>query len=131
MDASSLTTETARGVDEMANAARARVELICRQFAETGWRRLMRLALQMLNRHQDQERVVRMRGEWVNVDPRSWNSEMDVQINVGLGVGTRTEQVSKLNFIAAKQEQLMSQMGITNPVAPLNKYYNTIIFIYQ
>ncbi len=126
MDASSLTTETARGVDEMANAARARVELICRQFAETGWRRLMRLALQMLNRHQDQERVVRMRGEWVNVDPRSWNSEMDVQINVGLGVGTRTEQVSKLNFIAAKQEQLMSQMGITNPVAPLNKYYNTL-----
>ena len=126
LDASKVTTETARGVDEMANAARARVELICRQFAETGWTRLMRLAIQMLNRHQNQEQVVRLRGEWINVDPSSWNVDMDLTINVGLGMGTKQEQLSKLSVVAQKQEQLMQQLGLNNPIAPLTQYYNTL-----
>ena len=126
LDASKVTTETARGVDEMANAARARVELICRQFAETGWTRLMRLAIQMLNRHQNQEEVVRLRGEWINIDPSSWNVDMDLTINVGLGMGTKQEQLNKLSIVAQKQEQLMQQLGLNNPIAPLTQYYNTL-----
>lgn len=126
LDSNALQGETARGVEEAANSARARVELIARTFAETGWTRLMRLALQMLNRHQNKEKVVRLLGKWETIDPRSWNTEMDVRINVGLGVGSKAEQVQKLNMIASKQEQLMGQLGINNPVAPLDKYYQTI-----
>jgi hypothetical protein len=126
LDGGALQGETARGVEEAANSARARVELIARTFAETGWTRLVRLALRMLNRHQDRERVMRLRGKWVNVDPRSWNTDMDVKINVGLGVGTKNEQLSKLAAIAAKQEQILMQMGPNNPLAPLDKYYNTL-----
>jgi hypothetical protein len=126
LDASKVTTETARGVDEMANAARARVELICRQFAETGWTRLMRLAIQMLNRHQNKEEVVRLRGSWAKIDPSTWNVDMDLTINVGLGMGTKQEQISKLSVVAQKQEALMQQLGIDNPIAPINQYYNTL-----
>jgi len=126
LDSNALQGETARGVEEAANSARARVELIARTFAETGWTRLMKLALQMLNRHQNQEKVVRLLGKWEEVNPRSWNTEMDVRINVGLGVGSKSEQVQKLNMIASKQEQLMGQLGINNPISPLNKYYQTI-----
>ena len=126
LDASKVTTETARGVDEMANAARARVELICRQFAETGWTRLMRLTLQILNRYSNKEELVKLRGQWVPIDPSSWNVEMDLQINVGLGMGTKQEQVSKLAVVAQKQEALMQQLGLNNPIAPLNLYYNTL-----
>lgn len=126
LDSNALQGETARGVEEAANSARARVELIARTFAETGWTRLMRLSLQMLNRHQDHEKVVRLLGKWETVDPRTWNVEMDVRINVGLGVGSKSEQVSKLSMIAAKQEQLMSALGPTNPLSPLPKYYQTM-----
>jgi hypothetical protein len=126
LDGGALSSETARGVEEAANSARARVELIARTFAETGWTRLVRLALRMLNRHQDKARTIRLRNEWVPIDPRSWNTEMDVKINVGLGVGTKQEQIAKLAGIAAKQEQILMQMGPNNPIAPLNKYYATL-----
>lgn len=86
----------------------------------------MRLAIQMLNRHQNQEEVVRLRGEWINIDPSSWNVDMDLTINVGLGMGTKQEQLSKLSVVAQKQEQLMQQLGLNNPIAPLTQYYNTL-----
>lgn len=126
LDGGALAGETARGVEEAANSARARVELIARTFAETGWTRLVRLALRMLNRHQDRGRMIRLRNKWVNIDPRSWNTDMDVKINVGLGVGSKTEQIQKLMGIAQKQEQILMQMGPTNPLAPLPLYYNTL-----
>ncbi len=126
LDGGALQGETARAVDEAAHAARARVELIARTFAETGWTRLMRLALKMLNRYQDRVRVAQLRGGWMPVDPRSWNTDMDVRITVALGVGTKAEQIQKYGFIAAKQEAVLAQMGPANPLAPLDKYYNTL-----
>ena len=128
LDKSNITADrmTATAVNEVANSARARVELICRQFAETGWTRLMKLALQMLNKHQNKEEVVRLRGIWTEADPRSWNVDMDLKINVGLGMGTKQDQVNKLAVIAQKQEQLIMQLGLQNPIAPLPMYYNTL-----
>ena len=126
-DGRALTGETARGVDEMASAAKSRLELICRNFAETGWTRLMRLALKMINRHQNHERVVRLTGKsWVTVDPRSWHSDFDVSVATGLGVGTRQEGVQKLNFIASKIEAIMGKMGPGNPLANMSNYYNVL-----
>jgi hypothetical protein len=126
LDGSALAGETARGVEEAASSARARIELMARSFAETGWTRLVKLALIYVNRYQDKARTVRLRNAWTDVDPRSWNVNMDVRINVGLGVGTKQEQMAKLNMIAAKQEALMAQAGPDNPIAPLNLYYNTL-----
>ena len=127
LDKSNITADrmTATAVNEVANSARARVELICRQFAETGWTRLMKLALQMLNKHQNKEEVVRLRGMWTPVDPRAFNVDMDLKINVGLGMGTKQDQVNKLAVIAQKQEQLIMQLGLQNPIAPLPMLYNT------
>jgi hypothetical protein len=125
-DGGALQGETARGVEEAAASARARVEMIARQFAETGWTRLAKLALKMLSRHQPKERMVRLRNEWVPMDPRSWNVDMDVKINVGLGVGSKQEQMAKLNMIAAKQEGLLSMAGPDNPVSGLAEYAHTL-----
>ena len=126
-DGRALTGETARGVDEMAAAAKSRLEMVIRNFGETGWGRLMRLALIYITRHQDKERVVRLTGkEWTTIDPSTWHSNFDVKVATGLGAGTRNDVVSKLNFIASKQEAILNQMGINNPMAPLPKYYNTL-----
>lgn len=127
LDGGALAGETARGVEEAANSARARVELIARMFAQTGWTRLMRLALRMLNRHQDRARVLKLRGKWVSIDPRSWNTDMDVKINVGLGVGTKAEQFMKIQGILQKQEQLLQQFGpVNNPLVSLPQYHHSL-----
>ena len=126
-DGKALTGETARGVDEMAAAAKSRLELITRNFAETGWKRLMRLALKFVNRHQNHERVIRLTGKnWTTVDPRSWMSDFDVTVSTGIGVGTRMEGVQKLNFIASKIEAVMGRMGVDNPLTNLTNYYNVM-----
>lgn len=127
LDANVLHSETARAVDEQSMAARARIELIARTMANGGFKRLLMLAYKMLMRHQDHERVVKLRGkQWATVDPRTWNAGLMVRVNTALGTGTKSEQVQKLNFIAQKQEQLMAQMGVQNPVAPLPAYYQTL-----
>ena len=127
LDANVLQSETATAVNEQSMAARARIELIARTMANGGFKRLLMLAYKMLMRHQDHERVVKLRGKkWATVDPRTWTANLQVRVNTALGTGTKAEQVQKLNFIAQKQEQLMAQMGIQNPVAPLPAYYQTL-----
>ncbi len=37
-----------------------------------------------------------MRGKFVAVDPREWNNEYDMTVNVGLGTGNREQQIQDL-----------------------------------
>jgi hypothetical protein len=50
---------------------------------------------------------VRLQGKYVSVDPREWKSQYDVYINVGLGTGTREQQLTMLSMILQKQEALL------------------------
>ena len=64
--------------------AEQRLELMARMFA-SGFKRMMRGILKVVITHQDRERMIRLRNEWVPVDPRVWDSNMDCTVNVGLG----------------------------------------------
>jgi hypothetical protein len=123
LDADSL-NKTASGINAIMGAAMMRLELIARIFAEVGVRRAFRLILRLLVRHQDKARVVRMRNQWIAVDPRAWNAEMDVSVSVGLGTGNRDQQLGHLMAIWDKQVQAMQlQGGPTGPlVSPRNLY---------
>jgi hypothetical protein len=88
----------------MQNAAAGRVELVARTFAETGVRDLFLNILHLIGKYQDKARIVRLQGKYVSVDPREWKSQYDVYINVGLGTGTREQQLTMLSMILQKQE---------------------------
>ena len=106
--------------------AQERIELIARLFAENGMKRLFKGLLKMVVRHQDRPRTIKLRGKWVEVDPRYWDAELDVQVNVGLGHGTDSDKMAFLMQIAAKQEQIMQILGPANPLADASKYRNTL-----
>ena len=89
----SADTATQAAIDE--NSRNERAEMIARIFAETGVKRLFRLILKLLVAHQPRERVIRLRGQWVPVDPSGWNPDMDLSIAVGLGIGNKAEQVEQ------------------------------------
>ncbi len=116
LDANAL-NKTATGVNALMGAAMMRVELIARVFAELGVKRAFRLLLRLLVRHQDKARLVRLRNHWVAVDPRGWNAEMDVSVSVGIGAGTRDQQLGHLMAIWDKQVQAMQLQG--GPAGPL------------
>ena len=68
------------------NASQSRVELIARNFAETGVKDLMiRIYELLLHKNQDKERVVMLRNEWVPVRPDVWNDKYDCTVSVALG----------------------------------------------
>ena len=113
LDADSL-NQTATGVTKISNMADKRLMLTLRTFAETGVKQLFRLVLKLITRYQDMAQVVRLRNEFVTFDPRGWSSEMDVQIEVGLGTGDRTEELLALQQFG-QYMQTVAPMGLVGP----------------
>ena len=111
---------TATAVNAVMTAAAARVELIARQFAETGVKELMKRVYQLLIINQDMERMVRLRNNWVPVDPSSWRDDMDATVSVALGHGNKDQQVAQLNSVLGLASQ--AQAAGNPMVGPQNMY---------
>jgi hypothetical protein len=65
---------------------------------------------------------MRIQGEWVEVDPSSWGEDMDLEVEVGLGVGQAASQVMNLSMIADRQKQLLESPAGQMMVSPRNVY---------
>ena len=89
LDPEALTNQTATAVQATRDAAYSQIELVARNQAELGWRKIFKKILKLEIKHRDKPREIRMRGKPVIVDPRHWNADMDVSINVGLGTGSK------------------------------------------
>jgi hypothetical protein len=107
------------------SASSQRLELQARILAE-GMKKLFKGILYLMTTHQDKPRMVRLRNEWVQIDPRAWDASMDVTVNIGLGSGDLGERMQGLTMIAGKQEQIMQQFGLGNPVVTPAMYIRTI-----
>ena len=126
LDPSTLQSTTASAVNATIQGAQLKIEMIARVFAETGCRDLAKGVLHLLQKHQDSERVVRIRNEFVSIDPRAWDNEFDLSIEVGLGNGREDEKMGMLLQVAGKQEQILQQFGPVNPVVKPSQYINTL-----
>lgn len=126
LDPDVLSNVTAAAVAAMMKSNSGKLELIARIFAETGVKSLFRGILHLLGKYQDKPKIVRMRGKYVQFDPRTWNNEYDVSVNVGLGSGDRDQKLTMLQMILAKQEQIIQQYGPSNPLVSVGQYRNTL-----
>jgi hypothetical protein len=126
LDADALQSTTATAVAAMQAAAQGKIEMIARVFAETGMKDLFRGILHLVTKYQNQPKIVRLRNQFVPMDPRQWANGYDIQVNVGLGTGQREQQLSTLFQIATKQEQIIAGMGMNNPIVTPLEYRNTL-----
>lgn len=126
LDPSVLQNTTATAVAAVMQQSAGKLELMARVFAETGVRSLFKGILHLLCAYQNKKKTIRINGKWTDFDPREWNNMYDVSINVGLGNGNRTEQIGMLQMILAKQEQIIQQYGINNPLVDLKQYRETL-----
>lgn len=125
LNADALQSSTKAAVNATISASQGRIELTARLMAE-GMKKLFKGILFLVTTHQDKARMVRMRNEWVAMDPRHWNATMDASINIGLGVGDINERRQALMMIMAKQEQILQQLGPTNPLVTPQQFSNTL-----
>lgn len=102
-----LQNQTATAVNQTMSASQQRLELVARNFAEQFMKPLFKGLLRLMVKHQDRARMIRLRNQWVQVDPRSWNVDMDVTINVGLGTGNKDQRLAHLMQILMIQKELL------------------------
>ena len=125
LNADALQSSTKAAVAATISASQGRIELTSRILAE-GMKKLFRGILFLITTHQDKPRMVRLRNEWVQIDPRAWDNSMDVSINIGLGQGDVNERLQGLMMIMQKQEQALSTMGADNPFVTMTQFSRTL-----
>jgi hypothetical protein len=119
--------DTAAGIGMLQSASLKRQALIARIFAETGVKNLFLKILRLVIANQDRPRMIRLRNEWIPMDPRDWNAKMDVTISVGLGNGNKDQQGLLLNHVLQVQQAIVGfQGGIDGPLVKLENIYNTL-----
>jgi hypothetical protein len=100
--------ETTKGAYiESLNRASQKIEMITRMIAESGVKEAVLQCHSILIRHQNQPRVVQMRGKWVQVNPQEWKERTDLKVRVGLGTGSEEEKRQKLGLLSQLQMQLL------------------------
>lgn len=125
LNADALQSSTKAAVNATINASQGRLELTARLMAE-GMKELFKTMLFLITTHQDKPRMIRLRNKWVQIDPRAWDNTMDVNINIGLGNGDTNERIATLMQILAKQESIINQYGLENPVVSPQMYVRTL-----
>ena len=125
LNADALQSSTKAAVAATISASQGRIELISRLMAE-GMKKLFKSILFLVTTHQDKARMVRLRNEFVQIDPRAWDAAMDCSINIGLGNGDTNERVAALMQISAKQQEVLTQLGVVNPLVTPAQYSSTL-----
>ena len=120
-----LQSTTKAAVTASVEAAAGQVEVMVRNLAD-GVRDLFRLMLKLSHKNMDEERMMRMNGQFVPVDPRVWDVSMDININVGLGTGREDERVAALQQALQLQTQVYQQYGPMNGLVSLTNIRNTL-----
>lgn len=113
MDPDVLRESTKGAFMENLNRASQKIEMMTRLLAE-GVKEMVLQVHAIILRHQDRNRMVKMRGEWVNVNPQEWRERTELTVKVGLGTGNEAEKREKLMLIATLQEKLHA-MGMVGP----------------
>ena len=122
LDADTL-QNTATGASIMEEAINQRLEMIARVYAEMFFKPLGRYVLNLLHRYHDKAVQVRLKGRFMDFDPRKWDPDMDISVAVGLGTGSRQKMLASYQQILQVQQAFIAQLGANSPVHLSNIIY--------
>jgi len=126
LDPDALQNTTATAARMTAQMGAGQVEVMARNIAEGGMRRLFKLMLKIFVENTDEQALMRLNGQFVPVDPRVWNTSMDLSVNVGLGTGREEQRAAALQATLAMQMQIWGQYGHKNGLVSMTGIRNTL-----
>lgn len=121
--ADQLYKETATRFEGVQDMGQAKIELVARVYAETGFRQLFEGVIWTAQHYQDEATEIMVLGEPMRVDPTDWKHEHYCESAVGLGAGDTEQGIANLGAQLATQLQL-AQLG--SPIVDQKKIYNTL-----
>ena len=128
LDADKLNQETATRFQGVKDSSDAKIELIARNYGETGFRKLYEGIAWLVSRYQNTETEFRVLGKALTVNPKAWKYSHYVQSNVGLGAGDNEKSLETLQGLYGIQQ---SQIQQGSTLADEAKAYNTLSRIVQ
>ena len=126
LNAEELQSTTSAAVTATMSGAQGRIELICRHFAEGGLKTMFKTVNNLVIKHQEAQDVFRLNGKFIPVDPRYWDTDKDMVVNVAISKSSDEEKFQVLTGLASKQEQIMQTLGPQNPLVSMQQYANTL-----
>ena len=126
LDANVLQSASATAIAATMQGAAGQAEVVARNLAEGGMRQLFRLIATAIINNTDKEEIIRLNNEFVEVDPRSWDSDADMMVNVGIGTGREAEKSAVLRETLQMQMQVWQQYGPQNGLVTMTNVRNTL-----
>lgn len=126
LDANVLQSASATAIAATMQGAAGQAEVVARNLAEGGMRQLFRLIATVIINNTDKEEIIRLNNEFVEVDPRSWDSDADMMVNVGIGTGREAEKSAVLRETLQMQMNVWQQYGPTNGLVTMTNVRNTL-----
>ena len=119
LDPDSLQSVTKAGVQATLQAQQGQIEVMARNLAE-GLKDLFGKMLRCYTKHQDAPTIMRLKGNFVPIDPKVWNSaSLDSTVNVGLGTGRHDERQMGLQMMLQIQQGIIQSYGLQNGLVSL------------
>lgn len=125
MDMDALQSTDKGAVDAALLSAQAQPEMLARLFAEMFLKPLYKGILELATLPQSRSRIIRLRGQYVEVNPVTWDRDMDVSVNVAIGSTNVDRKIAILKEVVADQTNVLQMLGQDNPVVDLPKLFNT------
>ena len=126
LDPKQLQSSTQIGVEAIINGQQERTELVARVLAETGYRDLFHGLFNEIVENENQQRTLRVNGNWQVYDTSMFDADMSVEVNPTLGKGSDTVRMMTLQQIKNDQAMVFQQFGPSNPVVGIPEMLNTI-----
>jgi hypothetical protein len=76
------------------NASQERINLMARLLGEGPVKAMFWKILEVVSKHQDKPQMMKLRGQWVPVDPREWHKKFNMTVTVGLGTGSQQATIN-------------------------------------
>ena len=109
--------DTKGGAEMLVGAAQKRVRMMARLFAETGLRDLFLGIHELLRSNATMQETVRLRGQWVQVDPANFRKRSDMRVDIGVGSGGRDQDLAGIReFANIFGQQITMQGGQNGPI---------------
>ena len=126
LDPDVLQSATATAVAATMEGAAGQAEVIARNLAEGGMRRLFKLIAATIIKNSNKQEIIRLNNQFVAVDPAVWNADMDMIVNVGIGTGREQEKAAVLRETLQMQMSVWQQYGPNNGLVTMTNVRNTL-----
>jgi hypothetical protein len=125
LDPEVLQNQSATANQNAMNASRSQPELVARNMAEYGWSKVGEKLLRLMHTHAAKQkaadpenyapRTILVKGKPVQIDPATWNPDMHVNVNTGLGTGSRDKDAMMLGQVLQQQIAFTDRIGMAFP----------------